>query len=180
MDTPFDAVVADDVEAVDGGGIGALWSIFQAMVTVGRLEAVGNRLPIHYAFEGGFVAGEEAAYDLDAVVFLQFEFAGGGYFVVGGEVGDGLLEELELALGDLGVGGAGAGALAVAPGEVADAGEEGSDVGQFGAEEDYAVDEGALFDYDFLADGAGDFLTGVEELDGGERGVGCAVWSIGG
>ena len=61
------------------------------MVTVGRLEAVGNRLPIHYAFEGGFVAGEEAADNLDAVVFLQFEFAGGGYFVVGGEMGDCLL-----------------------------------------------------------------------------------------
>ena len=170
-DAPFDAVVADDVEAVDGGGV------FRGH------SAVGNRRPIHYVFEGGFTAGEEAADYPDTVVFLQFQFAGGGDFVVGGEGGYGLLEELELPLGDGGVGGAGAGALAVAPGKVADTGEERADVGQSGAEEDYAVDEGTLPDDDLFADGAGYLLAGVEELEWGVvRGTWCVMrgtWGVG-
>ena len=125
-----------------------------------------------YAVEGGFVAGEEAADDFYAVVLFQLEFAGGGHFVVGGEAGDGLLEELELALGYLGIGGAGTRTLAIAPGEVADLGEKGTDVGQFCLEEDYGVYEGTLFGHYLLADGSRDLLAWVEELEGGERSIG--------
>lgn len=161
MDAPFDAVVADDVEAVD-----RFTRRQTGYALSGWRGEVGNLPSIHYAggFHRGFVADEEAADYLDAVIFLQFEFAGGGYFVVGGEGGYGLLEEAELLIADFGVGGAGTGALPVAPGEVAYLGEEGSDVGEFGMEEDNAVDEGALLDHYLLADGAGDFFAGVEEL----------------
>ena len=124
------------------------------------------------AVEGGFMAGEEAANYLDAVVFPEFEFTGGGYFVVGGEAGDGLLEKLELALGYLGIGGAGTRTLAIAPGEIPDLGEKGTDVGQFCLEEYYGVYERTLFGYYLLADGSRDLLAGVEELEGGERSIG--------
>lgn len=115
------------------------------------------------------MALEEAAEDLDAVAFVEVQVARGGHFVVGGEAGDGLLEELELAFADVGVGGAGAGALPVAPGEVADLREETADVGELGTEEYYAVDEGTLSGDDLFADGTGDFLAGVEELYVGEE-----------
>ena len=125
-----------------------------------------------YAVEGGFVAGEEAAYYLYAVVLFQLKFANGGYFVVGGELSDGLLEKLELALGYLGIGGAGTRTLAIAPGEVADLGEKGTDVGQFCLEEDYGVYEGTLFGHYLLADDSRYLLAWIEELEGGERSIG--------
>ena len=118
------------------------------------------------------MAGEEAADDFYTVVLFQLEFAGGGYFVVGGEAGYSALEEFELLLADVGVGCAGTCGLLIAPGEVADACEEGTDVGQLCLEEDYRVDEGALLDDDLFADGPRDFLAGVEELEGGERSIG--------
>lgn len=120
--------------------------------------------------EGGVHAGEGASEYYDAVVFAEGEFADGGYLIVGSEAGDGLLEESELDGVDGGVRLAGTSAAAVAPCDVANPCEDAADVGEAGAEEYDATDEGALLVDYLFADGACDFLNGIEEFDGREAG----------
>ncbi len=72
-----------------------------------------------------------------------------------------------MTFGDVGVGGSGTGVLAIAPGKVADFGEEPADVGELCSEEDDGVYEGAFADYDFLSDGASYFFAWIEEVDVG-------------
>ena len=138
-DAPFDAVVGGDAEADDGG-----------------LREEG--------FDGGFLADEGTAEDADHVVFGEGYFTYGIDFHAGHEDADGLHEGHHRGVGHDGIRTTRGRFLAVAPGKVAYALEDGVNIGFATAEEGNIRYERFLFIDQLLPYFAGYFLAGIVDV----------------
>lgn len=158
-DAPFDAVVGGDAEADDGGDyvVSCQFSVVRCLLGV-----------FEEGFDGGFLADEGTAEDADNVVFGEGYFADGIDIHAGHEDADGLHKGHHRGVGHHGVWTAGGGFLAVAPGEVAYALEEGVNIGFAATEEGYIRYERFLFIDQLLPYLAGYFLAGIVDVGGGE------------
>lgn len=136
------------------------------------MEAGGGAVGGADVGDGAGEAGEGAGGDEHALTRLE----GGGVGVgcgtqVGGEQPYGVLEAAHVGVGDGGVRGCGGGGGAVAPGEVADAAEQGGDGRGACAEKEDVGEHGAAGVHYFVPDAAGYLFVGI--VDGAEQG--CAV-----
>lgn len=172
-----------EVEAGDGEGDGALaidggaFALDTEKFVVGwgairGVEAGRGDLGGADAGDGAGEAGEGAGGDEHALAGLEGGCVGVGYGAqIGGEQPYGVLEAAHVGVGDGGVGGCGRRGGAVAPGEVADVAEEGSDGRGARAEKEDVGEHGAAGVHYFAPDAPGNFFMGI--VDGAEQG--CAV-----